>query len=290
MSAPATKRRYVHFALLAGFATGSVSLIGQRPTSAVQETTGICMADVAVCQRGDVVSIGSEATDADMSKLDTLQGVKEIAFMIGPYDTGDPGPDEGGGPKITGAGFLHIQNLHELEVLDAIDLPLLTDEALRSLTNLSHLHEARFEGNRHFTDDGVAYFAGLTDLRMVAFHDTAITDKALQYLRASADLENLQLGRSRITDKGARQIARFRKLKTLDLQGTQITDKAVGDIATLPNLQWLCLRDTSVTDQGLLALRSAITLRDLYISPDKFNDATIASLQHSLPELKVHLR
>ena len=112
----------------------------------------------------------------------------------------------------------------------------------------------------------------------------------IQYLRASSDLENLELGRSRITDKGARQIAQFRKLKTLDLQGTQITDKGVTDIATLPNLQWLCLRETSLTDQGLLALRSATTLRDLYISPDKFKDATIAALQHSLPELKIHFQ
>lgn len=73
MSALVTKWRYVHFVVLAGSATGSVSLIGQGHTPVVQETSRICMADVAVCQRGDVVSIGFSATDADMSKLDTLR-------------------------------------------------------------------------------------------------------------------------------------------------------------------------------------------------------------------------
>lgn len=290
MSALATKRRYLHFVLLAGWATGSGSLTGQNPISAVRKTSGTCMWSDAVCQRGDMVSIGTVAIDADMSKLDNLQGVKRIGFIIGPEDTFNPGPDQTGGPRISDIGFMHIQNLHELEVLDAIDLPLLTDDALLSLTNLPHLREARFEGNRRFTDAGITHFARLTDLRMVAFHDTAITDKALQYLRASADLEDLQLGRSQITDEGARQIAQFRELKTLDLQGTQITDKGVAYIATLPNLHWLCLRETSITDQGLLTLRSVTTLRDLYITPGKSKDETIASLRHSLPALKVHFQ
>jgi hypothetical protein len=282
MSALATKRRYLHFVLLAGWGTGSVSLIGQSPTSAVKMTSGVCMWNDAVCQRGDFVSIGLVATDADMSKLDNLAGVKGIGFIVG--------PDRAGAAKITDAGFAHIQNLRELEVLNALNLPLLTDNALRGISGLSHLREARFEGNRNFTDEGVAHFAHLTNLRMVTFDPAPITDNAIQYLRASADLEFLALGHSQITDEGARQIAQFRKLKTLDLQGTQITDKGVADIATLPNLHWLCLRETSITDQGLLTLRSVTTLRDLYITPGKSKDETIASLRHSLPALKVHFQ
>jgi Leucine Rich repeat len=257
-------------------------VMNQSPNSAVQKTTGICMWNDAVCQRGDWLSIGMVATDADMSKLDHLQGAKNIGFIIG--------PDATGGPQLTDAGFMHIQNLHELEVLDAIDLPLLTDDSLVALSNLSHLREARFEGNRNFTDAGLAHLAPLIGLRTLTFHEAPITDHGIQYLRASTDLEILTLGRSRITDTGAHQIAQFRKLKTLDLQGTQITDKGMADIATLPNLQWLCIKQTSITDQGVLALRSVGTLRDLYISPAVVKDATITTLQQSLPELKIHFQ
>lgn len=241
----------------------------------------VCMWSVAVCQLGYAVSIGTVATDADMSKLDSLQGVKQISFIEGTDRTA---------PQITDAGFLHIQNLHELEWLDAIYLPLLTDESLRTLSSLSHLREARFDGNRNYTDAGLAHLSHLTNLRTVTFYGAPITDKGIRYLRASADLEDLQLGRSQITDEGARQVAQFRKLKTVDLQGTQITDKGVTDLATLPNLEWLCLRETSITDQGLLALHSATALRDLYISRGKFKDDTITSLQRSLPALKVHVQ
>ena len=176
------------------------------------------------CQREDFVSIGTVARDADMAKLDNLVGVKNIGFMVG--------PNRIGAAKITDAGFLHIQNLHELEVLNAMQLPLLTDQALHAISNLSHLREARFEGNHNFTDAGLARFAHLTGLQMVTFNGAPITDKGLQYLRASVDIEDLQLGLSQITDEGAQQIAQFRKLETLDLKGTQITDKGVTDLAT----------------------------------------------------------
>jgi len=235
----------------------------------------------AVGQRGNSVSIGVVATDSDMSKLGSLHDVKELWFMVGPNRTG--------AAKISDVGFAHIQNLHDLEILDAMDLPLLTNDALLSLTKLRHLREARFEGDRNFSDAGLVHLQGLKTLQTITFIGTPITDRGILYLRESTDLQDLQIGQSLVTDAGAREIAaQFQNLKMLDLQGTKITNKGIADIATLPHLEWLCLKNTSVTDSGLLALRSVSTLRDLYIPSSAIHDQSITSLESSLPKLNVH--
>jgi hypothetical protein len=140
----------------------------------------------AVCQNGNIISIGSAATDTDMCKLDSLHDVSELRFMVG--------PNRAGGPKISDAGFIHIQNLHDLQILDAMSLPLLTDDGLRSLYELSQLREVRLEFNRNFNDAGIAHLQHLKSLQTVTFHGAAITDRGLQYLRESTDLQDLQLG------------------------------------------------------------------------------------------------
>jgi hypothetical protein len=243
----------------------------------------VCMWNEAVCRNGTMVSIGLVAADSDMSRLDSLRDVKELYFQVG--------PDRAGAAKIDDLGFAHIRNLHDLEVLHAMDLPFLTDDALRSLSNLRSLREIRFEDDRNFSDAGLAFLQHLKNLQTVTFYGDPFTDRGILYLRESADLEDLQLGLSLVTDEGAREIvAQFHNLKTLDLQGSNITDGGVAAIATLPHLEWLCLRNTSVTDSGILALRSMSTLRDLYITPGSLRDETIAALEHSLPELKIHFQ
>jgi len=235
-----------------------------------------------VCQRSSIVSIGEVATDSDMSRLNSLHDVKELFFMVG--------PNRAGGPHITDAGFTHVQNLHDLETLDAMDLPLLTDDALRSIAKLHRLREVRLEGNRNFSDVGLAHLEDLKRLQTLTFNGPPITDRGIVILRQATDLQDLQLGQSLVTDEGAKRIAtQFRNLKLLDLQGTRITDRGVADIATLPHLEWLCLKDTFVTDQGILALRSVPTLRDLYITSGEAHDGAITSLEHPLPRLRVHV-
>jgi hypothetical protein len=100
--------------------------MGQDTSAGTQEARHVCMWNEAVCQQGNIVSIGDVATDNDMSGLDTLHDVKELSFMIG--------PDQAGGLKISDAGFAHVQSLRDLEILNAGDLPLLTDDALRNVS------------------------------------------------------------------------------------------------------------------------------------------------------------
>jgi internalin A len=273
----------VYLALFAGLAAGPLLLTSQRASAGAQQIQRLCMWNEAVCKNGNAVSIGIVATDSDMVKLDGLHGVKELAFMVG--------PDRTGAPKISDTGFAHIQNLPELESLYAVDLPLLTDDALRSLSELTHLKEARFESNRNFSDAGLAHLQNLARLKTVTFYGAPITDRGIHYLRKSTDLQDLQLGQSLVTDEGASEIAeQFRNLKMLDLQGTKITNIGVVAIATLPDLEWLCLKNTAVRDQGVLALRAVPSLRDLYLTPGTVHDESVASLEHALPELRVHFQ
>lgn len=276
----ACMRRYLCLALFTGCAAGPVLLMAQDTSAGTQELQHVCMWNEAVCQDGNIVSIGVVATDNDMSGLDTLHDVKELSFMIG--------PNQAGGLKISDAGFAHVQSLGDLEILHAVDLPLLTDDALRSLSSLYHLQQVRLEFNGNFTDAGLAHLEHLKRVQTLTLYGSPVTDRGILYLRELTDLQNLQLGRSLVTDEGARQIAQFRNLRVLDLQGTKVTDRGIANIATLPHLEWLCLKDTSVTDSGILALRSARTLRDLYITAGTVRDESISSLEQSLPGLKVH--
>lgn len=276
-------RRCLYFLLFTGYTAGPVLLIAQETNASTQKARHVCMWNEAVCQNGTIVSIGLVATDSDMSTMDDLHDVKQLRFMVG--------PDQAGAAKIGDAGFAHIRYLHDLEILDAMHLPLLTDDALQSLSNLRNLREVRFEFNRNFSDAGLASLQYLQRLQTVTFYGAPITDRGILYLRESADLQNLQLGRSLVSDEGAREItAQFQNLKTLDLQGTKVTDRGVAAIATLTHLEWLCLRNTSVTDSGILALRSALTLRDLYITRGTVQDESITALERSLPGLKVHFQ
>jgi len=289
----ASKTRCLYFTIFAGWAAAAVAwLMGHDTSTSRQKAQHVCMWNEPVCQHGDMVSIGVVATDADMSKLDGLHAVKELGFMIGPVDRPSCAPElcGAGGPKIADAGFAHIRNLRDLENLDAVSLPLLTDDALLSLSKLQRLREVRFEFNSNFTDAGLAHLQHLKRLQIATFYGAPITDRGILYLRDSTGLQNLQLGRSLVTDKGAREIvAQFRNLKILDLQGTKVTNTGLADIAALPHLEWLCLMNTSATDPGILALRSVSTLRDLYITTGSVHGESITSLKRSLPTLRVHV-
>jgi hypothetical protein len=276
------KRHCRHVALLAGWAAAPVLLVGQPTSGIVHQAQYLCMWNEPVCQAGSQVSIGIVATDADMSALDGLHGVRELGFIVG--------GNRRGAAKIGDAGFMHVQSLHGLEVLDAIDLPRLDDGALRSLSKLYWLREARFEGNRNFDDAGLAYLGHLTALQTLTFYGAPITDRGIRYLSHAVGLQDLQLGDSLVKDEGAKEIAtQFRHLKMLDLQETKITSTGMAYISTLPDLQWLGLTNTAVTDQGLLALRSVSNLRDLYLTSGTVHSESITSLQHALPGLKIHI-
>src|SRR5215469_9021593 len=121
----------LYITLFAGWATvAPVLLMGQDTSASTQRAQDVCMLDEAVCQHGNTVSIGVVATDSDMSKLDGLHDVKELWFRYGP-GRGFCAPELcGNAPKIGDAGFAHIRNLHDLEKLDGLHLPLLTDDAL----------------------------------------------------------------------------------------------------------------------------------------------------------------
>jgi hypothetical protein len=276
------KRHCRYVALLAGWVAAPVLLVGQPTSGIVHQARYVCMWNEPVCQAGSHVSIGIVATDADMSVLDGLHGVRELGFIVG--------GNRRGAAKIGDAGFMHVQSLHGLEVLDAIDLPRLDDGALRSLSKLYWLREARFEGNRNFDDAGLAYLGHLTALQTLTFYGAPITDRGIRYLSDAVGLQDLQLGDSLVTDEGAKEIAtQFRHLKMLDLQETKITNTGMAYISTLPDLQWLGLTNTAVTDQGLLELRSVSTLRDLYLTSGTVHSESITLLQHALPGLKIHI-
>jgi hypothetical protein len=287
-----SKTLRLYFTLFAGWAAAApLLLMGQDTSTSSQKAQQVCMWNEAVCPHGNIVSIGSVATDSDMSKLDGLHDVKELGFMMGPGGFCAPESPVCGGPKIGDAGFAHIRNLRDLEKLDALHLPLLTDDALLSLSKLKRLREVRFEGNSHFTDAGLAHLQHLKRLQIATFYCAPITDRGILYLRDSTNLQNLELGRSLVTDEGAREIvAQFRNLRILDLQGTRVTNTGLADIAALPHLEWLALLNTSVTDQGILALRSVSTLRDLYITTGSVHEESITSLKRSLPRLRVHVQ
>lgn len=77
-------------------------------------------------------------------------------------------------------------------------------------------------------------------------------------------------------------------LTWLNLCSTEITDAGLVNVGRLSDMQELDLSITKITDEGLQHLCSLTELNDLWLMNTEVTDAGVATLQQSLPNLKVH--
>jgi hypothetical protein len=89
-----------------------------------------------------------------------------------------------------------------------------------------YVHGIIFRG--HWADDADAKNAAIfSQVRALAFDNTAITDAGLRYL------------------------AKLERLESLDLDGTAITDEGLGYLQHAPSLEYLHVNGTAITRDGI---------------------------------------
>ena len=128
-----------------------------------------------------------------------------------------------------------------------------------------------------------------TQARKASFRQqgTNVTDATLAPLKQMTSLVELNLASTKITDAGLENIVGLTNLMTLHLENTVVTDAGLKHLKGLTNLTYLNLYGTSVSDAGLDHLRGLVYLRNLYLWQTKVTDQGVATLQKTLPYLKV---
>jgi WD40 repeat protein len=98
---------------------------------------------------------------------------------------------------------------------------------------------------------------------MVNLSNTSIGDAGLAHLKDCTEIQNLFLNQTKVTDQGLANVKDFTKLLSLHLE------------------------DTAVTDEGMKHLVGLTRLRNMNLSRTKVTSTEVASLERSIPGLKV---
>lgn len=108
------------------------------------------------------------------------------------------------------------------------------------------------------TDDDLACFEKLSDLRFVWLQQTAVGDRGLAHLKRCTNLEELYLAHTNVTDAGLAELANLKQLRFLSLGACPITDAGLEHLQGLNNLTRLDLPLTNVTPAGVANLQKHI--------------------------------
>jgi internalin A len=148
-----------------------------------------------------------------------------------------------------------IRNLTSLTILQ-VDDAYLDDEGLSPLANLQSLELLTLSGKtQRFSDDGMAYLFGLTNLDFLRLNDTQIGDAGLARLGRLKRLDAIELDGTPITDGGVFLLSRLPRLSSLSLNRTTITDQVMHDLILMPHFQRISIKQTRVSSLGIAYLK-----------------------------------
>lgn len=130
------------------------------------------------------------------------------------------------------------------------------------------------------SDDDLATFAPLANLRTLDLSLTRINDASLAHLKGLTSLRVLKLNRTPVTDAGLVQLKGLTKLVVLNLAGLSgVTDRGLADLKGLTKLQFLMVSDTRVTGAGLVYLKGMTRLKELHLSGKDVRDEHLVHLK-----------
>ncbi len=140
------------------------------------------------------------------------------------------------GSDLNERSMQSIGRLKQIEALQLIGCPNLTDSSLKSLSGLKHLNSLHL-GNSPITDNGLQHLSDLQSLSALdLFTGKLITGKGLQSLSGLTSLRELHLGYTSIDDAGLTHLEKLPRLRALSLGGTQFTPAGIAKLqAALPD-------------------------------------------------------
>ena len=110
------------------------------------------------------------------------------------------------GSRLERSDFAALSSFVKLEMLSFIDASSLDDEALKSLTGLTQLHEISLNDNR-VTNAGLKYLAKCPLTTLALGRSDTITDDAVPVLIAMGGLKNLSCQDTAISAAGVKQLS-----------------------------------------------------------------------------------
>ncbi len=219
---------------------------------------------------GHVVEIslrGTSANDETLRKIASLQHVRSL--LLNDLD-------------ITADGLAALKEAHwPLTNLDLRGCPV-TNDGLSQLKDISTLRALRLSGSHSAAtadDAGMAFVAGLPDLKVLALDRLWISDQGIRQLQPLARLEELYLAGTTIGDDALEVIGSMRTLRKLRLSNDQISDDGLKHLTGLEHLEELDLsEDSLLSDAGMAHVGRLGSLKKLNLWRVQITDEGVRHL------------
>lgn len=159
----------------------------------------------------------TQATDDALAHLDEMENLETVLIW-------DASAISDAGVAILTTKLPNLKSVH-------ISNSKIGDESLKHFSKLHKLESLSLQGN-HFTDQGLAYLAGMTQLQVLSLGlgENEITDDGLKNLSGLAQLKQLDLQRSKITDAGLTHLRGLKKLERFFYSGSKVTDEGFREL------------------------------------------------------------
>ena len=177
---------------------------------------------------------------------------------------------------ISDLDLANLRDLKTLESLKLIGCGKVTDVGLAYLAGLTDLRELTLTGTG-VKGDGLVLLKGLTRLTVLELPNVPVTLKQLRPVSGSKGLERLKVTVPD-SDEALAFFAAFAYLKELDLRGVRINNRRTAYLKGMAALEKLDLRSDALGDRGLENLKGLKTLKDLTLKTGLATDAGLNNL------------
>jgi hypothetical protein len=179
--------------------------------------------------------------------------------------------------SVSGPGLAPIGELTGLQSLGIGELDM-TDDHLRSLSNLENLVSLSCESWEQVTDEGLQHLGQIRSLKAVRLSNSGVTDAGLEHLSGLHQMGVLFLEGTVVEGPGFVHLKTLPNLGELFLSGSKFSDDGLAHVAESPDLSSLHLNGTAVTDRGLEHLSRTPQLRRLSLNETNVPDLGIEHL------------
>jgi hypothetical protein len=165
-----------------------------------------------------------------------------------------------------------------------------TDEGMRHIGRMTGLEELFIWDASSVTDAGVAYLAGLKDLKNIHISHSNLTDASLALLSRLPAIETLSLQQNHFTDAGLARLTGKGRLKGLyiGLGDLRVTDAGLAHLRAFTKLEVVDVQYSKVTARGLEQLvKDLPNLKELWLSDQVVTEAEKGALRQARPGLKI---
>ncbi len=197
---------------------------------------------------------------------------------------------------LTDAGLRQLARGKELRWLSAIssaNTGEITSAGLARLGEFKKLQVLQFHAwalpgqtPLSITDEAVAGWASLKDLRSLRVQPCQLSDAALRTIGQLSRLEALELiGDNSVTDAGMQPLSALSNLRAFVMHTSRLNGPGLAALRGLSHLQLLAVPDAPIDDRGLNIIAGMSGLKALDLAHTAITDAGLRALRDKLPEL-----